>query len=183
MTEGHRRGVTRGYVWGLIFAVVIVSFALMLAAWSALALLTGGGPVTTEGIGFEVSAFAVLLCIGLLLWVLWAQSILLLRGRRAVSWTHVLLATFGGYLAWSLVGTLTGLSLADTWLSPYALSLALAWGVGALLCWAVLLRRVYTERPVPRWPWEKRGDPGPDWANTGEDPWAAPDDDRRDDER
>lgn len=174
MTESHRRGVTRGYVRGLIFAVVVIAFSLMLVAWSALSLASGGGPVTTPGVGFGATALPVLTCLVMLALVLWSQSLVLLRGRRALSWTHLLLASIGGYLLWCLLGMAVGLSLADTWLSPYALSLAVTWAIGALLAWALLTRRVYTDRPAPQWPWEKRGDvEGPDWANTEEDPWTS----------
>ena len=174
MTDRHRRGVTRGYVWGLVFAVAIAGFALMLTAWSLISLASSGGPVSTPGIGFSATAVPVLLCLGLLVWLLWSQSLLLLRGRRQLSWRHLLIASFGGYLLWGLAGTLLGLSLTDTWLSPYALALAIAWALATVLCWAVLLRRVYTDRPAPSWPWEKRGELGPDWAGTDEDPWADP---------
>lgn len=177
MTEGHRRGVTRGYVWGLIFAVAIAGFAMMMIAWSGISLVSGRLLISTPGIGYSVSAVSVLLCLGLLVWVLWSQSILLLRGRRSLSWVHVLVVSFGGYLVWGLVGTLSGLSVADTWLSAFALALAAAWAVASVLCWAVLLRRVYTDRQPPRWPWERHDDLGPDWAHTGEDPWTDPDDD------
>lgn len=183
MIEHRRRRVTRGYVWGLIFAVVIVAFALMLLAWAAISLGTDGGPVSTPGIGFGAAPLAIILCLGVLVWGLWSQSLVLLRGTRAVSLTHMFLVSLGGYLVWSLVGMFTGLSIAETWLSPYALALAVAWAVASLLCWAVLLRRVYTDRPVPRWPWEKRGDLGPDWANTEENPWDVPDDDQQEDEK
>ena len=174
MTDRHRRGVTRGYVLGLVFAVAIAGFALMLTAWSLISLAAGGGPVSTPGIGFSAAAMPVLLCLGLLAWLLWSQSLLLLRGRRQLSWRHLLVASFGGYLLWGLVGTLLGLSLADTWLSPYVLALAVSWALATVLCWAVLLRRVYTDRPAPRWPWEKRGELGPDLVGTDEDPWAGP---------
>ena len=174
MTEGHRRGVTRGYVGGLVFAVTIVAFALLLAAWGGLALATGGGPVSTPGIGLVISALIVLVCLAALAWGLWSQSLVLLRGRRGPSWAHILLVSIGGYLLWCLAGLLAGLSVEDTWISPYALSLALAWGIGAVLHWAVLARRVYTDRPTPQWPWERRGEPGPEWTNFGDDPWRDP---------
>ena len=183
MTGGHRRGVTRGYVWGLVVAVAIVGWALMLAAWSVISLATGRGPVSTEGIGYSVTAIVVLLCLGLLVWQLWSQCLTLLRGRRQLSWRHLLVVSFGGYLLWSCIGTLAGLSIGDTWLSLHALALAVSWALAAVLCWAVLLRRVYTDRPAPTWPWEKRGELGPDWAGTGEDPWADPEDEQQGESR
>ena len=117
----------------------------MLTAWSLISLASGGGPVSTPGIGFSSAAMPVLLCLGLLAWLLWSQSLLLLRGRRQLSWRHLLVASFGGYLLWGLVGTLLGLSLADTWLSPYVLALAVSWALATVLCWACLL---YTSRCV-----------------------------------
>lgn len=178
MTQSHRRGVTRGYVRGLIFAVVIVAFSIMLAAWSFIALASDGGPVSTPGVSYGATVLPVLSCLVLLAAVLWSQSILLLRGRRSLSVTHLLLASIGGYLLWCLLGMAVGLSLHDTWLSPYALSLALAMALAVLIAWSLLLRRVYTDRPAPQWPWEKRGEQeGPDWANTDSDPWQRSDPD------
>ena len=180
MTDSHRRGVTRGYVRGLISAVVIVAFSIMLAAWSFIALATDGGPVSTPGISYGATVLPVLSCLVLLTGVLWSQSILLLRGRRSLSLTHLLLASIGGYLIWCLLGMAVGLSLHDTWLSPYSLSLAIALALAVLIAWSLLLRRVYTDRPAPQWPWEKRGEQeGPDWANTANDPWLRDDDDGR----
>lgn len=172
MINNHRRGVTRGYVRGLVFAVVIVAFSVMLAAWSFIALASDGGPVSTPGVSYGATVPPVLSCLVLLAIVLWSQSILLLRGRRSLSVTHLLLASIGGYLLWCLLGMAVGLSLYDTWLSLYALALAIAMAIAVLLAWSLLLRRVYTDRPAPQWPWEKRGEAeGPDWANTGDDPW------------
>ena len=178
MSGGHRRGVTRGYVGGLVFAVAVVAFALLLVAWGFISLLTGGMLISTPGVGLAAAALIVLLCLAALGWGLWAQSIVLLRGRRSPSWPHVLSVAVGGYLLWCLVGLLAGLRVEDTWLSPYALALALAWAVAALLAWALLVRRVYTDRPTPQWPWEKRGEVGPDWAHVDEDPWGDPRDPR-----
>ncbi len=174
MTEGHRRGVTRGYAGGLVFAVAIAAFALLLIGWGSLALATGGGPISTPQVGRVVAAVLVVLCLAALAWGLWSQSLVLLRGRRSPSWAHIVLIAVGGYSVWCLGGLLAGLSIGDTWTSPYALVLALAWGLAALLHWAVLARRVYTDRPAPRWPWERRGEPGPDWATGDDDPWSDP---------
>lgn len=174
MSDGHRRGVTRAYVGGLVFAVVVIAFALLLVAWGFISLFADRMLISTPDIGLALAAPVVLVCLAGLAWGLWAQSLVLLRGRRAPSWTHTLVVAIGGYLIWSLGGMLVGLRIEDTWLSPYALALALVWGVAPLLGWALLARRVYTDRPTPQWPWERRGEPGPDWANNDEDPWGAP---------
>lgn len=175
MVEGHRRKVTRSYLWGLIFAVTVVCIALIVAAWGGLALATSGGPVSTPNIGLGVAAMIVLVAVAALVWGLWSQSLQLLRGRKTPPWAYTLLLGAGGYLIWCLGGLGAGLSIQDTWLSPYAAALALSWAIGSMLCWLVLARRVYTERPTPQWPWEKRGEPGPDWI--GENPWTGRDQD------
>lgn len=171
MTEGSRRGVTRGYVWGLIFATVIVAVALVIATWGLLALATDSQPVTTPGISFVVVPLVVGAALALLVWGLWSQCLTLLRGLRTPPWAHTIGLAAAAFLVWSVGGTLAGLEVTDTWLSPYALGLGLIWGVVSLLCWAVLARRVYTDKPPPQWPWERRGEPGPDWR--GDDPWGG----------
>lgn len=175
MSEGRphdRRGVTRGYVVGLVAATTIVAVALVVAVWGLLGLAVGREPVTTPALGIAaaeliVGAAVVLLAVGL-----WKQALVLLRGRRTPPWAHTLVLGFGAYFVWCLGGVLAGMSIEDTWLSPFALALALIWALCSLLFWAVLARRVYTERGVPKWPWERRGeDEGPDWTDRfrGED--------------
>src|SRR5690606_33613901 len=91
----------------------------------------------------------------------------------------------GAYLLWCLGGAIAGLRIEDTWLSPFALALAGCWALCSLAFWGVLARRVYTDRPVPRWPWERSGKDalGPDWitpeewTGPGEDPDGTTDDD------
>ena len=179
MTESHRRGVTRAYVAGLVFAVAVIALAVLVAVWGALALYGGGGPVTTLNVPLFVAPVIVLCTLLLLAWGLWSQSLVLLRGKQTPSLAHAIAIAVGAYLVWCLAGVLVGLSLTETWLSWYALSLAVIWGLASLLCWAVLARRVYTDRPTPQWPWERRGEPGPDWANTDDDPWQDPPEDER----
>lgn len=171
MADGHRRGVTRGYVWGLIIAVVITTVALLVAVWGALVFFTKTSPVSTPNIVIWFAPVGVLLAIALLVWGLWLQSLVLLRGSKTPPWAYTALLATGGYLLWCVEGLLAGLTIQETWLSAYSLSLGLLWGVGSLMCWAVLARRVYTDSSVPQWPWEKRGEPGPDWI--GESPWDA----------
>lgn len=172
MTDGPRRGVTRGYVGGLVFAVVLVAVSLLVAAWGGIALITDSGPISTPGIGLGLAALIVLFALAVLAWGLWQQCLLLLRGLRTPPWTHGLSLGVGGYLIWCLGGLLGGLSIEETWLSAYALALGVVWALSSLLCWAVLARRVYTDRPTPQWPWEKRGEAGPDWVD-GDNPWTG----------
>lgn len=174
MTDGPQRRVTRGYVWGLMSMLAFASFSVVLAAWSLISLGTGTGPVQTSGVAFSSAAVSVLLSFIPFFGTCWAQAISLLRGRRALSWNLLLIVVLGTYLVWCLVGLSIGLDLQDTWLSPFALALALGWGTGLVLFWALLLRKIYTELPAPQWPWEKADDLGPDWAHTDHDPWDTP---------
>lgn len=175
MTDGHsdgrRRGVTRGYVGGLIAATVAVSLAMLIASWGIISYLTGLQPVTSQGVGVVSAEVIVALAILMLAWGLWRQAIVLLRGRKTPPLAHTLVLSVGAYLVWCLGGVAAGLSIAETWLSPYALVLAVAWALGSLGFWGVLARRVYTDRPVPKWPWERDDDRGPDW--TDNDGWGT----------
>lgn len=154
MTDGPRRGVTRGYVGGLTLAAVIVAAALTVATWGMLALLLGRDPVSSDVPG-GLAPMLILFGLVLLGVTLWQQALVLLRGRRTLNW-GVLLSLGGGvYLLWSLGGTLGGMSIEETWLSPFAAVLAPVWAIAAVLFWLVLARRVYTDRPAPKWPWER----------------------------
>lgn len=170
MTDPARRGVTRGYVWAVIVASGIVAVALMVATWGLLALATGVPPIRTPDVSFALVPLIVALLLAMLAWGLWLQGLVLLRGRRALSWGYLVALGGGAYLLWSVAGTIAGLQISDTWLSIYAATLAVIWAVVSVLFWAVLARRVYTNRPRPMWPWEKRDDEGPDWAFGRDDP-------------
>ncbi|MGW9020236.1 hypothetical protein ACWGOE_01990 [Leucobacter chromiiresistens] len=158
MTPEPRRGVTRGYVAGLVGAAIVVATALLVAVWGGLALLLGRDPVES---GDVVSWAAPLILFGglaLLAVLLWRQAITLLRGRREPAWSSLVGAAAGIYLWWGVLGMLAGMTVGETWLSPFAAALPVIWAAAALLFWAVLARRVYTDRPAPRWPWERDED-------------------------
>lgn len=152
----ERRGVTRGYVGGLLLATLVVASALVVASWGFIALLGDREPVETDGIAKWVAPLGVFVALGALAWGLWQQAIILLRGHRSLSWAHMVVLAGAAYLLWCIVGTLAGLSIDETWLSPFSIVLAPIWAIASLLFWAILLRRVYTDRDVPKWPWEKR---------------------------
>ena len=158
MTSGSRRGVTRGYVGGLLAAAVIVATALLVAAWGLLALALDREPVASDGVPRWVAPVVVALALGALAGSLWQQALTLLRGRRAPAWGQIVVVAVGAYLLWCLAGLLAGLSIDETWVSPFAVCLAPVWAVACLLFWGVLARRVYTDRPAPRWPWERRAE-------------------------
>lgn len=156
MTEGPRRGVTRGYVGALILATLVFSAALVVATWGLLALGLNRDPVATPGVSKAAGPVLLTIALGALAWVLWKQAIELLRGQRRPSWTHIITGVGAVYLIWSLGGMLVGMSLEDTWLSPFSATAAAIWAVASLLFWAILTRRLYTDRPVPQWPWERK---------------------------
>ncbi len=171
MNSGSRRDVTRGYVGGLILAAVIVAAALLIATWGLLALTLQRDPVSSDGVPRWVAPILVLVVLALLGGAMWQQALVLLRGRKTPAWGLLVAIAGGAYLLWCLGGALAGLSLDETWVSPFAATLAPVCALAFLLFWAVLARRVYTDRPVPKWPWERRGEDGPDWAIGDEEPW------------
>ena len=136
MSTGSRRGVTRGYVWGLICATLVIAVALVVASWGLITLFTDRLPVQTPGVPMTVASILIIVALGLLAWGLWLQALELLRGLRTPPWAHTLTLAGGAYLVWSLGGLLAGLSVDDTWVSPFALTLALVWAVASLLCCA-----------------------------------------------
>ncbi|MFT4233188.1 MAG: hypothetical protein QM606_10495 [Leucobacter sp.] len=160
--------MTRGYVGGLLAAAVIVAAALLIAVWGLLALALQRDPVTSGGVPVWAAPVALAVVLALLGWALWQQALVLLRGRRRPAWSIIVAISFGAYLVWCLIGILAGLSIDETWVSLFAASLVPICAAASLLFWAVLARRLYTDRPVPQWPWERRNEEGPDWA-IGED--------------
>lgn len=169
MTESSRRGVTRGYVGGLILATVMVVLALVVAVWGLIALFSDREPVQTPGVASAAGPVIIAVALGMLAWGLWLQAVQLLRGLRTPPWGHTLVLAVGAYLIWCLGGLLVGLTIEDTWFSPYVATLPVIFALGSFLFWAVLARRVFTDRPPPQWPWERRGEPGPDWARGPEE--------------
>ena len=156
MNGGVRRRVTRAYVAALIAAALIVAAALVVASWGILGLTLGREPVETGGVALWLGIFAVVAALAFLGWLLWHQAVLLLRGNPKPAWHLILFAMAGAYLLWCVIGLLMGLSIEETWLSPFAGVLAPVWGVVSIAFWGVLARRIYTDSPPPRWPWEAR---------------------------
>ena len=154
----RRRGVTRGYVGGLVVAVAMVAVALVVASWGVIAYISGLQPVATPGVWVLAAELTVGIALIVLVWGLWLQALVLLRGHREPPWAHTLVIALGGYFVWCLMGLLFGLGIDETWLSPFAIALTVSWAFCSVLFWAVLARRVYTDRPAPRWPWERRED-------------------------
>lgn len=155
MTEGGKRGVTRAYVRGVMLAALVVAAALVLAAWGLIGLALDREPVETPDVPTWFGVVAVVAALVMLGALLWQQALSLLRGRKSPVGSLVVGAAFGVYLLWGLAGIAFGLSVSETFLSPFALALAIIWPLTVVLFWAVLARRVYTDRPTPQWPWER----------------------------
>lgn len=158
MTEGAKRGVTRGYVLGLLGATLVVTAALVVAAWGLLGMALGREPIETSDVPVWFGVLSIGLGLVLLGVLLWRQALSLLRGNKRPVWGIMLGAAFGIYLLWGLAGVLADLSTEETWFSPFALILMPVWALAVILFWAVLARRIYTDRPTPQWPWERRED-------------------------
>lgn len=158
MNADARRGVTRGYVLGLVGSLAFLAISLLVGSWGVLAYLTGTAPIRNSELPLTVAPPILLVVLAVLAWGLWQQALVLLRGRRGPLWSLIIAHSFGGYLVWCLLGMLVGLNVSETWLSPYAWMIVPTWALSSVLFWAVLARRVYTDRPAPRWPWERRED-------------------------
>ncbi|GAA1315921.1 hypothetical protein ACFSWE_01900 [Leucobacter albus] len=156
MVEGAKRGVTRGYVLGLLGATLVVAAALVVASWGLLGFALGREPIETENVPLWFGVLSIGLGLGMLGVMLWRQALSLLRGRKSPVAGIVLGAAFGIYLLWGLAGIAAGLSIRETWLSPFALILMPVWAIAVVVFWLVLARRIYTDRPTPQWPWERR---------------------------
>lgn len=155
MNEGARRGVTREYVGSLAAASVVVAAALIVAVWGVSSMLLHRDPVSESTVPVWAAPLILVILLAILAWGLWGQAVVLLKGRRTPATGRIVAHAFGAYLLWSLGGLLTGMTVGDTWLSPFAFALIVIWAVVQLFFWAVLSRRVYTDRPPPRWPWER----------------------------
>lgn len=166
MTGQAPRKVTRAYARGLIGAVVILAIAIVVASWGTLALLLERDPIYTTVPAFT-APLIILACIAVTIWLLWREIVHLLRGNRA-SWLLIVVLPGLVYLIWCLIGTAVGFEIEETWLSPFSVALAVAFLIGLLGFWFVILRKLYTDRGRPQWPWEKKElDEGPDWYKDG----------------
>lgn len=155
MAEARHRGVTRGYVAALIAATCVVAVALVVASWGAITLGLGSSPVTSEEVPRWAAPVIVVVAVAFLAASLWQQTLTLLRGQRGPAWAHVVVLAGCTYLLWCLAGTVTGMTLSETWLSPYTIALVVSWVIANLGFWGVLARRVFTDKPAPKWPWER----------------------------
>ena len=149
----HR--VTRGYVLALIAADAIFACSVLIAAWGLLALTLDTNPVTSD-VSMAAAPVIILVAVALLVWSLWVQALEILRGRRTIQWTQAVILAGSSYLVWCLGGIATGMSVNETWLSPFALILAIVWGLASVPLWLILFRRLYSDRGRPLWPWEKK---------------------------
>ena len=156
MTEGAKRGVTRGYVLGLLGATLVVAAAIVVAVWGLLGMALGREPIETEDVPLWFGIVSIGLGLALLGALLWQQALSLLRGRKTPVGGIMVGAGLGVYLVWGLCGIAAGLSTGETWFSPFAIVLIPIWVIAVTLFWLVLARRIYTDRPTPQWPWERR---------------------------
>jgi hypothetical protein len=154
LTGEKRRGVTRSYVWMLIFGCTFVTVSLVVAGWGLTALALLRLPVETSVPTYYGPLVLVLLFLSLAA-SMWYQSLNVLRGHKTVPISRMIVMGLVAYIVWSLAGMLAGMSIGETWLSLFSFELVPLFAFGLLSCWYLLLRRVYTDRPTPRWPWEK----------------------------
>lgn len=173
-----KRGVTRAYVWTLIFACVLLSLAIISAAWGLTALFADTVPIASQ-VFIGAGPLLVGLALAFQAWTLGKAAIFLLKGSRRPPYHWLLLPGLCGYLVWCIGGMAFGMRISETWLSWYSLALVPIFWVTGFLCWITLWMRVYTNRESPRWPWERREELEQGIAQI-EDYLQAADRDRRD---
>lgn len=148
------RRVTRGYVYTLLLFTQALSVSLIIAVWGLGAFYLQL-PVVQHHAPVWIMPAAVLVHSLSAALFLWHSCLRILRGTPRV---YALLVAVGCCTSLVLFGTaraLTGLPLADAFN-------ALTWGavVATAVCSVaaqrVLIRRVYTVKQPPLWPWEKR---------------------------
>lgn len=167
MNQRQPRRLTREYARGLVAAVAIFTIAMLVFTWGITAFLLERDPITTT-ISKMTAPAIVLLCLALLIFVLWRDLISMVKGHPPTYYLLVVVPA-GVYLLWSLLTTALNLSISEAWLSPFALGLAACWAIALLLFWWILLRRLYSDKGRPQWPWEKKDlDEGPDWFKDGQ---------------
>lgn len=150
-----RRGVTRGQTWVILAGVVVAAVATVITSWAFLSLFGDLSPVATAGIAPAIGPGIIVMCAGLLLWVLWGQTLVLLRGDSRVPWGSAVVSAGGSYLVWCMLGMAVGMSVSDTWLSPFAVVLACVWACAVLMGWAVMCSRISAAPGRLVWPWER----------------------------
>lgn len=144
----------------MLGAALVVTAALVVASWGLIGMALGREPVESDGVPLWFGVLSIGLGLALLGVLLWQQALSLLRGRKSPVAGIMVVAGFGAYLLWGLCGIAVGLGTEETWFSPFALVLIPIWIIAVALFWLVLARRIYTDRPTPKWPWERREEQG-----------------------
>lgn len=154
MTNEQPAKITKAYARGLIAFVCVFVVALLVASWGLLGLSISKMPVFSQVATFT-APLLVAVAVGILAWIMWAQTISILRGNKP-AWSLVIVASGSGYLVWCLGGVLANLTVEETWLSPFVLVIVLVWPIGLMLFWWLILRKLYSGRSTPKWPWEDK---------------------------
>lgn len=150
-----RRKVTKAFVLGLAAMTSLFGLAVLVAAWGLLALATDTKPVESQ-VPFFVAPLIVFGALGELCWMLWLVALRTLRGNAAPPWGLAFLTSAGAVVVWAVIGFLAGFSVSEALLGFYVLILAASWFLAAMLFWLLLARQVFTDRPTPMWPWERK---------------------------
>lgn len=151
----QRRKVTRSFVLSLASLTTFFALAVLMATWGLVAFGLGVMPVTSEIPNF-VTPIIIVLALAELFWMLWIIALALLRGRAEPPWLLALATGLLAYITWGGIGLIAGFTVSEAWLSVDAITLPVIWIISALLFWLLLARQVFTTRPRPLWPWEKR---------------------------
>lgn len=151
----HQRRVTRTFVLALAGFVTLFALALLVASWGLLSFALGTKPVESD-LPFQTTPLVISLAVLELFWLLWRFALTILRGTAMNPWLFALITATLAYLTFGTLEVLAGLSPREAFLTVYPFTLFLAWFVAVPLFFVLLTRQVYTNRPAPMWPWERR---------------------------
>lgn len=151
----QRRRVTRAFVLTLAAFVTLFALSVLVAAWGLESLALGTKPVESD-IPFQVAPLIISLAVLELYWLLWRFALSLLRGAARHPWWFACVAGGAAYLTFGVFGLIAGFTPREALVGVYPFTLFLSWFIAVPVFFALLSRQVFTERPAPVWPWERR---------------------------
>ncbi|WGD36763.1 hypothetical protein [Lysinibacter sp. HNR] len=138
--------------------LTVLAGALTIATWGFIALFTASDPIETADISLVVGPLSIVLALVVMFLSMFRIGKSLQHGHSRLPWSLILLAGIGAYLVAAIVFFAVGLPPHESFYSAFLLALLPIGWLCALCYWAMVARRIYTDRGRPRWPWENPED-------------------------